>query len=130
MENSLLNKITLRGFKLGLVSIAVLYFAYLTFKDPNVWAINLVLWPIAALVIFDYGHAKSIDKAYKATKHLKGRSEDADLMLFHLSNENIELAKVKLLLLKYKYPEEIESITIAENAIENYLNKKPWWHFR
>lgn len=128
MEKWFLNKITFRGFKLGLVMVGVSYFAYLTIKNPSVWAINLVIWPIAALIIFDRGHARAIDEANRAVKHLKGRSEQADLMLYLLSSEKLRLAKTKLLILKHDFPNEKEALEIAANAIDSYLEKKPWWH--
>jgi len=97
--------------------------------NPSLWAINLIIFPIALLVVFDRGHAKAIDQAYNAVKHLKGRSEQADLMLFLISSEKLNLAKTKLIILGKDFPEEKESIEIAANAIDKYLEKKPWWHF-
>ena len=126
--NGMLNKITVRGIKIGVVSIGLLYFAYLTYEDPKVWAINLILWPICLLVIFDRGHAKTTDAVYKAVKHLKGKSERADLILVLLGAEKLEQVKMQLMMLKQELPSEMESIEIANDAIESYLKIKPWWH--
>ena len=122
-------KITVRRLKLSFIAFAVLSFALWTLIDPKVWAVNLIIWPIALLIIFDRGHAKAIDSAYREIKHLKGKSNEADLMLVLLAQQNLKLARTKLLLLGVDFPEDKLSIDRAINAIDEYLQKKPWWHF-
>ncbi|MBL4622775.1 MAG: hypothetical protein JKY89_10290, partial [Immundisolibacteraceae bacterium] len=108
--SSIIKKITARGFKIGVVSVAVSFFAYLTLDDPRVWPINLIIWPICLLVIFDRGYSRAIDVAYGAVSHLKGKSDRADQMLVLLSGGKLKLVKTHLLMLKHELPEEKESI--------------------
>jgi hypothetical protein len=121
--------VTVRGIKLAVVTIAVVFAAYLTYEEPKRWGINLLIWPIALLIIFDRGHSKAIDGAYSALKHLKGKSDATDLVLYYIANEKLELAKSKLIQLKEDFPDENESIEIAVSELERYLDTKPWWHF-
>jgi hypothetical protein len=122
-------KTTVRRFNLSLVAFVVSAFALWTLIDPKVWAVNLIIWPIALLITFDRGHAKAIDDAYREIKHLKGKSNEADLMLVLLAQQNLKLARTKLLLLGVDFPEDKLSIDRAISAIDEYLKKKPWWHF-
>ena len=126
--SSIIKKITVRGFRIGVVSVAVSFFAYVTFDDPRVWPINLIIWPICLLVIFDCGYSKAIDVAYEAVSHLKGKSDRADQMLVLLSGGKLKFVKTHLLMLKQEFPEEKESIETANYAVDDYLNKQPWWH--
>jgi len=125
----IIEKFTVRGFKLSLVTFVVSVLALWTLIDPKVWGVNLIIWPIALLIIFDRGHAKAIDSAYREIKHLKGKSDEADLMLVLFAQHNLKLAKTKLLLLGVDFPEDKLSIDRAIKAIDEYLKKKPWWHF-
>jgi hypothetical protein len=118
---------TLRGFKLSVVSLGVLYFTYLTIENPQIWTINLVLWPLCLLVVLDRGHVKAIDRAYGAVKHLKGKSERADAMLIALSSERLKSAKIYLIHLQIDFPEEEKPIEEAISALDTYLTKQPWW---
>jgi hypothetical protein len=128
MIHKFFDVITVRSFKLGLVTVGILFFAYLTLENPSIWMINLIIWPLGLLVVFDRGHAKAIDRSYKAVKHLKGKSDRADLMITMLCMNKLNLAKTHLISLEHDFPEEKESIEIAMKALNAYLEKEPWWH--
>jgi hypothetical protein len=119
-------KLGTRQLKLGFVVVGYLYFTYVVYENPNLWALLILFSILSAAVVFDRGRAKAIDEAYESIHHMKGFSEECDLILYHLAKDNPKTAQIKLIRLKLTYPEHGDNIAIASLALDKYFSR-PWW---
>ncbi len=117
-----------RKLNITLISIGSAFFIYQVIENPGMWILLAIYLPISVIVVFDSGRAEAIDKAYNAVKHLKGKSEQADLMLMALARQQIRGTIPRLACLKVDFPSEEKEIMDGIKALEKYMNTKPWWH--
>ena len=112
--------------------VMIILVALITVYDPTIWQINLITVPLGLIVILFSRYAKPLDDAYLAVKHLKGKSERADLMLYLLKPflrkdvSNLRLIQTHLKILIVDFPEDKNSLNKAWELIDMYLKRTPW----